>query len=381
MFKESIMLIGVGELGEIVLEYLCRIPNICQIVVCDSNEDWGNRKTNSAIEGAALMGFYPEIKFQKIDVTNIDQTAEIIKKYKPTVIFNGTTLQSWWVINELPGEVSSKLYKINCALGPWVAMHLALTSKIMKAVKESGVETHVINSSFPDAVNPSLGKVGLKPTIGIGNMGLVIPYVQKAASEILGIPMKSVGVEMIGHHFHCYYWCRSGNGFGAPYYLRIYDGYQDVTDRLGDMELFIQELPKRGFRPAGRHGQFVVAASCARNILSIFYDTNDLVHSPGPIGLEGGYPVRLSRKGAELALPKGISLEKARQINLAAQKFDGVESIEDNGDIVLTDEAYRTFREMLRIDCRKVTVEDSLDQAMELRAKFREFVRHHGINF
>lgn len=380
MKSERIMLIGVGELGGIVLEYLCRVPNICEIVVCDSNEDWGLRKTNSAIEGAALMGFYPKIRFQPIDVTNIDQTAEILRKYKPKVIFNGTTLQSWWVINELPVEVSAKLYKINCALGPWVAMHLALTSKIMKAVKAAGIETHVVNSSFPDAVNPSLTKVGLSPTIGIGNMGLVIPYIQKAASEILGLPMKTIGVEMIGHHFHCYYWCRSGNGYGAPYFLKVYSGHSEVTEQLGDMNAFIAELPKRGMRPAGRHGQFVVAASCTKNILSIFYDTNDTVHSPGPNGLEGGYPVRLSRKGAEIVLPKGISLADARKINVAAQKFDGVENINDNGDIVVTEEAYSTFKQMLNIDCKKITIDDSYDQALELKRKFHEFVRRHNVN-
>ena len=57
------MLIGIGELGGIVLEYMCRIPGICDIVTADSNADWGFRKTNSAIEGASYMGLYPNIKF------------------------------------------------------------------------------------------------------------------------------------------------------------------------------------------------------------------------------------------------------------------------------------------------------------------------------
>lgn len=380
MQNEKIMLIGVGELGGILLEYLCRVPDICEIVVCDSNVDWGTRKTNSAIEGAALMGFYPKISFRHIDVTKIDQTAELIAAIKPTVIFNGTTLQSWWVVNELPVDVSSKLYKIRCALGPWAAMHLALASKIMFAVKESGVYTHVVNSSFPDVTNVSLGRIGLAPAVGIGNMGLVIPYVQKAASEILEVPMRNIGVEMIGHHFHCYYWCRAGEGYGAPYYLRVYHGQEDVTEKLGSPESFIAELPKRGARPAGRHGQFVVAASCARNILSIFFDRNDIVHCPGPQGLEGGYPVRLSRKGAEVVLPKGISLEQARGINLAAQEFDGIKEIEENGDVVLTDESYDTFKNMLGVDCRRITIRDSFDQAMELKRKFYEFARKHNVN-
>ena len=31
--REKIMLVGIGELGGIVLEYLCRIPNICEIII------------------------------------------------------------------------------------------------------------------------------------------------------------------------------------------------------------------------------------------------------------------------------------------------------------------------------------------------------------
>jgi hypothetical protein len=258
-------------------------------------------------------------------------------------------------------------------------MHLALTSKLMKAVKMSGIDTYVVNTSYPDATNPSLGRVGLAPTIGVGNMDLAVPYIQKAASEILNAPMSNVGVELIAHHYHAYYWCRYGTGSEVPFYLRVYVGKEDVTEQLGDMKQFIAELPKRGMRPAGRHGQFVVAGSCLKNIMAIFNDTGEITHAPGPQGLEGGYPVRLSRKGAEVALPKGLTLQKAREFNLEGQQHDGIQEIKDNGDVVVTDEAYYTFKEMLNIDCRVIRIEDSYEQAMELRKKFHEFARKQGV--
>jgi len=376
---EKIMLIGIGELGGIVLEYMCRIPGICDIVTADSNDDWGFRKTNSAIEGASYMGLYPNIKFHPIDLLNIEKTAELLKKINPTIICNGTTLQSWWVVNELPPEVNAKIYKDRCAIGPWTAMHLALTAKLMKAVKISGIDTYVVNTSYPDATHPSLARIGLAPTVGVGNMDLAVPYIQKAASELLNVPMKNVGVELVAHHYHAYYWCRYGTGSEVPFYLRVYVGKEDVTDQLGDMKQFISELPKRGMRPAGRHGQFIVAGSCLKNIMAIFNDTGEITHAPGPQGLEGGYPVRLSRKGAEVVLPKGLTLRQARGFNLEAQQHDGVQEIKANGDVVVTDEAYVTFKEMLNIDCRLITIEDSYEQAMELRRKFHEFARKQGV--
>lgn len=377
--REKIILIGMGELGGIVLEYLCRIPGICAIVTADSNEDWGFRKTNSAILGASYMGLYPDIKFYHIDLLDVEMTAEILNRINPTIIYNATTLQSWWVVNELPPEVNAKLYKHKCGLGPWVSMHLALTTKLMSAVEMSGIKTYVINASFPDATNPSLAKIGLAPTVGIGNMDLIVPYIKKAASERLGVPMANVDIEMIAHHYHCYHWCRTGTGYEAPHYLKVYVRKEDVTEELGDMKQFVAELPKRAMRPAGRHGQFVVAASSLKNILAIFNDTGELTHAPGPQGLEGGYPVRLSRKGAEVIPPKGMTVKQARDIMLEAQRYDGIQEIRDNGDVVVTGEAYTTFKEMLNVDCKSITIEDSYDQAMELGVKFREFAIKNGV--
>ena len=377
--REKIMLIGIGELGGIILEYMCRIPGISEIVTADTNADWGFRKTNSAIEGASYMGLYPNIKFYPIDLLNIEKTADLFGKINPTIICNGTTLQSWWVVNELPPEVNARIYKDKCAIGPWTAMHLALTSKLMKAVKMSGIDTYVVNTSYPDVINPSLARVGLAPTVGIGNMDLAVPYIQKAASEILNVPMSNVGVELIAHHYHAYYWCRYGTGSEVPFYLRVYVGKEDVTERLGDMKKFIAELPKRGMRPAGHHGQFVVAGSALKNIMAIYNDTEEITHAPGPQGLEGGYPVRLSRRGAEVVLPKRVTLEQARAMNLEAQQHDGVQEIKENGDVVVTQEAHTTFKKELNVDCKVITVEDSFEQAMELRKKFHEFARKHGV--
>ncbi len=377
--REKIMVIGVGELGGIVLEFLCRIPGICDIVTADSNEDWGVRKTNSAILGASYLGLYPNIEFYPVNLLDIEKAAEILSKVNPTIIYNGTTLQSWWVVNELPPDVNAKIYRHRCGLGPWISMHLALTANLMKAVKVSGIDTYVVNTSFPDVTNPSLDRVGLGPTIGIGNMDLIIPYLQKTASDKLAIPMANIDVEMIGHHYHGYNWCRNGGGYEAPHYLRIYVKGQDITDQLGDMRKFVAELPKHAMRPAGRHGQYLVAGSSVKNIMAILNDSNLITHSPGPQGLEGGYPVRLSRKGAEVVLPAGMTLQNARKLMLDAQQYDGVQEIKENGDIVLTEEAYETFKEMFGVDCRAITIDDSFDQARELRSKFEKFATSQGV--
>jgi len=69
-----------------------------------------------------------------------------------------------------------------------------------------------------------------------------------------------------------------------------------------------------------------------------------------------------------------MTLGQAREINVKAQSMMASRNRE-NGDVVVTDEAYETFKEMLHIDCRVVTIEDSFELAVELKKKFYEFAR------
>ena len=284
------MMVGLGDLGGHVLEMLVRAPGSRRIIAADVNEEWGYRKTNIAAFGAAQMGHYPQLEFCKIDLFNVEQTAETIAKYKPDIIYSAATLQSWWVINTLPKEVFDDLDKAR--FGPWLPMHLTLVWKLMQAVKETGLDIKVVNSSFPDAVNPMLAKAGLAPTIGIGNVANPVPPLRSSIAYQLGRPMKDVTILFFCQHFVSHYIPRFGDAGGAPYYLKaIVDG-NDVTGDV-DMDQVLAELPKRFRRAGGRNGQILTASSAAGILLAMAGDTGDLMHAPGPAGLPGGYPVRV----------------------------------------------------------------------------------------
>ncbi len=84
MDQNTIMIFGLGDLGGHVLEILARVPNINKIVAADIREDWGIRKTNSALIGAAQIGMYPDIQFVKADVfDNIRIEGNRIKTHTP----------------------------------------------------------------------------------------------------------------------------------------------------------------------------------------------------------------------------------------------------------------------------------------------------------
>lgn len=371
MAKKTVMIIGLGDLGGYVLEFLARVPNMPKIVTADINEDRGFRKTNSAIAGASQFGLYPDIEFVSVDAFNIDKTAKLLQDVQPSIIYNSMTLQSWWVITQLPQDAYKTIDEAR--YGPWYPMHFVPTYKLMQAVKKSGIQTYVVNAAFPDLVNPALAKLGLAPTVGIGNIDNVVPSLRIVGASMFKVPLRSVTVFMVAPHFVSYYLGRYGNTGGAPYYLKVMIDDKDVTPTL-DREKFFQNAITLGKRPGSIQAHPVVASSVCRIILGILFDTKELGHAPGPNGLPGGYPIRLHGNGVDVFLPQGLTLEEAVRINDDAQVFEGVESLENDGTVVLTDKSAGIFKKLLDFDCKCYPVKDCENKAKELDEKFKRWV-------
>jgi len=363
------MMIGLGDLGGHVLEILVRAPGSRRIVTADLNEDWGYRKTNLAVFGASQLGYYPEVEFTKIDLNNIDQTADTIRKFKVDIIFSAATLQSWWVINTLPKDVFERLDKAR--FGPWLPMQLALVHKLMQAVKQTGLNIPVINAAFPDGVHPVLDKVGLAPTIGIGNVANPVPAIRNSIADRLGTAMRDVKVFFVAHHFVSHYLPRFGNTGGAPYYLKAMVDDRDAMKDL-DIKQVFEDLPTRFRRPGGRDGQILTASSAARTILAMADETGDFMHAPGPSGLPGGYPVRVDGGGGKVVLPADLSLEAAIRINEEGQRYDGIDRIDGDGTTYFTEQAVAIMKEVVGYGCKVMRLEETEERAKELDAKFKE---------
>jgi hypothetical protein len=376
------MLIGLGDLGGHVLEMLVRVPGWRRIITADVNEEWGYRKTNLAAFGAAQLGYYPELGFMGqsrpcpgIDLFNVEQTAETILACRPDIIYSAATLQSWWVIDMLPEEVFEELDQAR--IGPWIPMHLTLVFRLMQAVKETGLDVKVINSSVPDVVNPVLGKVGLAPTIGIGNVANVVPPLRTSIAYQLGAAVEDVKVFCVAHHFVSHHIARYGHAGGAPYYLKAMVDGHDVTADL-DVDEVLAELPRRFRRPGGRAGHSLTASSALAVILAMANDTGcttpgDFTHAPGPNGLPGGYPVTVDGQGGRVTLPPDIDLEEAIRINEEGAWFDGIERIDADGTIHFREEQMRIMKDMLGYSVQSMTVEESEACYRELDAKYRAF--------
>lgn len=345
----DVMLIGLGELGTHILNFLVRTSRIQKITTADINGTRGICLTNQALYGAFQEGYFPDIRFKKVDLMDVEGTADFLREIRPKIICSTATLRGAY-----RPSFSKRLLKqldVNGLGGhaSLLSLTLILPYKLMQAVKKSGIDTHVVITNFPDLTCPVLGKVGLTPTVGGGNLDLRTPWFKKVVSEDLKTHVRNISVFLVAHHALLYH-------FGeCPYWVKILVGGDDVTSQFPTEKVLPKfiDLHRRTHihigGPLGQWGRFyqqVSASSFLKNILAIYFDTNEIVNAPGPNGLPGGYPVRLSSQGAEVVLPEEISLKEAIKINEEGGRYDGIKEIKDDGTLVCTDGTHIKIEEI-----------------------------------
>jgi len=370
------MIIGLGDLGGWVLEFLARCQGVKRIVTADIREEYGRSKTESAAVGASQQGFNKRLEFHKLDLYDVDRTAELVSKVQPDVIYSATTLLSWWAPLLLPHDIAEKAEL--AGLGTLVPNHMVLITKLMQAIKRSGIRAKVINNSYPDLINPVLWRNGLGPDIGSGNSDLVMEDIRKKISYEYNVPPQEVAVYL----YTCHAMCTLALVKDIPFLLKIYVAGEDVTSKHDTKELVKGFM--RVYAPVKMTTWLVhprVATSAVKHIMAIVNDTNELTHVPGPNGLPGGYSVRVSAKGAEVVLPPGITMDEVVRVNKKALRHDGVEEIKEDGTVVFTEYAKQMTKEWLgtteTVEDLKFT--DIAERAKLLLAQIKKVADKHNV--
>jgi hypothetical protein len=373
---KKILILGSGILGGAVLDFLAQSGQPYDITVGGRNAEKTWLRINLAKFAATNLGHMPKLSFVEIDVMNVEETASAIETLAPDLIFNATTLHSWWVITQLP---AGAYQRIDAARGGvWTPMHLVLTRRLMKAVKLSGVTAHVVNASYPDVVNAALAAEGLAPSIGIGNIANTVPVLRYAAAYILEQDPSAVQIRVFGQHYFSYRMPSSGTAKDIPYHLAIYlYGELQPTDTERDEAIF-STLTGPFKRVRGLAGQSVTATSATRVIRALIDDGTEIVHAPGPLGLVGGYPVQVTQGSLSIALPEGMTLAGAVDINRRCQVLDGIADVGADGSVRYTPESAGILKEELGYDCELMHLDECEERAAELAAKFGEYYRRLG---
>jgi hypothetical protein len=375
---QTVLIVGLGELGGLVLELLARSPVYRgRIVGADINADAGLRKVNSAVHGALCWGLDPKIDFRPCNLGDVDATAELIAIEKPTLVFNATTLASWWLRDLLPDDVKARLHAVGAGSGLWAPGHAALAYNLMRAVRASGLSPRVVNSAYPDGVNPALARAGLAPIAGIGNGDLLIAPIEQLVARRLHVSPRRLSVRVVAHHFHAYNVLMHGDTRGHDFFVSVGLDGQDVTSEL-DIPGLLRSVPDEARIPGASGATWIVAASAVRTLTALLTGSRDVLHVPGPDGLVGGYPVTFE-PSPTLALPRGIDRERAIAINMDGQRAEGIQNFTDDGTMILTDVARSTLIDVFDMRCERYPLADTLAIAREMSQRLRTLGERYGL--
>ncbi|MFQ5526471.1 MAG: NAD-dependent epimerase/dehydratase family protein [Thermoanaerobaculia bacterium] len=368
----TVVIVGIGEVGHYLLEFLAREDPGLRIVAGDVDGRVVEAKVDNALFGAALHGREPDLRALAIDLFDVDRTAELLADIRPDVVVNCAVLQTWHLIRRLPEEVYERLS--SAGLGAWLPVQLTLAMKLAQAIQRSGISPRYVNTSLSDLSNPVLGAMGIAPTIGIGNVALIETAVRTLLARKLERPRDEVAVTLVAHHIHWVLWREAGYREGAPFYMKVKVAGEDITSRFDTLALMKEAIL---LYPKGTSFSAVSASSALHNLRALLSKVPVRTHSPGPNGLPGGYPVILSTQGAKVDLPSDLSLHEAVAMNLEAQTFDGIERVDDDARVHFTPYAIEIMTELLGFECASFTPDECEDRAFEQIRLFRELLERH----
>jgi hypothetical protein len=368
----TVAVVGAGDVGSAVLRHLALSGEIGELWALDVDAERARRAAADAAAVALYTGTPPRVTSRRVDVLSPDALHETLEAIDPQLVVQAATLQSWWVLTQLPEDLWRRL-EVGARFGPWLPFHLVPARNVMRALRELGTEPAVVNVAFPDAVNAVLAAEGLAPTCGAGNSDLLRPGIRLAAAARLGVPPDRIDLEWVGHHYHVvHYWMGLDDVEEldpATYHLRVLLDGEDAGDRL-DVRETLAAAGKD--LPPGRLIGERTAASAAKNARLLLQPGLADDHAPAPNGLVGGYDVRFESGAVGLRLPRGLTERDACDICERAQRGDGIESISPDGAVRFTGEAVETMRDVLGYDCDALRPEEAEDRVVELRSRLSE---------
>jgi hypothetical protein len=354
---------GTGSVGSYAVLFLAMNPAIDKLWIVCRDSLKAHTVRNNAIIAGAIHGAYAKIEVVSLDLLNKGPIVTFLKKKKPRIVLNAAAMISIYpYFPRLKAKQKSLGYISGSA--HFLPKDLALLHPLMEAVKESGIDTKVINLAAPDIAPTVLEKVGLCPTVGAGTIDLTVQGLRQSIAGKLNISMRDVSIEMVAQHA-----VRRFPPERVPHYLKVYVKGDDVSDELRLNEIVSEAADTSGVETSSTPNTTnapITAASAARNVLAMLSNGKTYCHASGVDGLPGGFPVALSSSGAEICVPNGLTREDILDMNTEGMRVEGVETIETDGTIVMTEYEQGWVREGLGLNWERIHLSRIREMADEL---------------
>lgn len=362
--KARIMIIGLGSVGNYLLDYLMSTgdENI-EICVVGRNEEKMQSDVN-IVRVSSLIRGQNRTKVSIIggvDLNDISTISGAINDFRPDIIVNSSRAYSGLKY----GSISWKNIR---AYGIWTPLSIKYTKNIMAACKQTGLNIVVINTSYSDVVIPWLKSAEMDyPDFGSGNINHLVPRIRLAVAEKLKIEdYWNIDVTFVVAHFHDVVISKEGQTEGVDMLINLRYGGEELHVDLGEIfSMCAIPMPvdaKRNMMNASSNFEIIEA------ILSVVRDREKAkLHCPGIFGEIGGYPVMLDGTGKNIhacICEDYFDLDSMRKKNQESIYLDGIEDIRD-GMLIYTDELIEKVKKVFDVNLMKTVAFDEIESAAD----------------
>lgn len=367
--RKTVLVFGIGKLGGPLVDVLsARYPQH-RYVLISRNKERSQRRATLSRYMALQWGGNSEVLGEEVNLHDISRTAELINNYHPDVVFNATTPFPWWMIDNLPEQ--ERALANNAGAGVWCALDCLLPMYLTEALSLATSNAVHVNGCYPDMTNAFLSSRTCGPQIGIGNISNLVPGLQLAFASELSVSPEDVEIRIVGHHYVSWNAPSNRGCSDAPYDLTVIYPNGKLHFRGPDDTPF-EVLRRNASRIRGLAGLGVTIGSAATLVSALLGNSKHQHHSPGAIGLPGGYPINLDYDGkVSLNLPNELTEQEAVAINSQAQAFDGISHVEA-GKVLATSQAQEAYLEILGTDLPEVTLSNVIEVSQDTLSRLNK---------
>ena len=355
----TVLVSGVGQVGGWALEFLARSPGVDRIVTVKRGPWRGPSWTTIAMLGSAIEGHTKRFEHYRVDLADVSAMARLLAEVRPDAIVHSATVQSPQVLSGAVIDPARRAEIRAATFGMWLPWHLWPAALLTRAVHSAGIDTAVVNVSFPDVVNVAIWRrFGYGPAAGAGNLEVCAARLLRYVMATTERPASDVDVSLVGSH------ALLTRGTVVPHHCWVEVEGVDITAQV-DLTAALSTWPET----IDWHGDVpnsLYAGSAVKNALALMGTEPLATHVTAPMGRPGGYPAVVASGQVELCLPPGLQEAEAVAINDRAARFDGVQRIESDGTVVYTAEAAAAM-ENLGYRCEAVTFDDLPQRCGRLR--------------
>jgi hypothetical protein len=319
-----VLIIGTGDMGTRFAAGLAASGRVSELVLIDVSPEVDTRAATLASSHDCI------VHSETMDGRRQGDVEAVLRRVQPDLVVQAAALQSPWALVVRDDPVATAIG--SAGLGLRLPFQLPVLMSVMRAVREVGYQGPVANISLPDLTHPILQPLDLAPTIGLGNVSMLLLRVRAALRTELGPDAEMPLLRLVGHHHHVYAVMQSQSSTAEGHGPMVWVG--DTAERRDELAFRAPPIAP------GISYNAVTAAAALPVLLALLPGADPLRWStPAPFGLAGGYPVRIADGQIELDLPSGVELVDCVDFCVQVGRGDGVDRVDDDGTIHFTAEA------------------------------------------